>query len=389
MSGELLTKQSYFDDDNDVQKVAPRHDFNHDLESILWILLWICLCKCGGGIRRPAMRDEKHPQHEELVKIMELLFQAENIVHLGEIKLAAILSERLFKRYLKYIDDFYRPLEPLLLKLYRILRAGYEAHHFDFDATMDAFRAAFDEAEQELIRNPPILTPEQDANVRAEEVRRVKDEDDWEHTPRPSVKRSARRPLPALQPLHPAIPEDPAESNAEDMRVSDDTQSSEDSREGSPTPGANTVDRKSLMLTSSKSTPRGAAAVPVPVAKPGAVTKAVRPSGTSKSAAPSKSANTGRSVTSTKAITSSKAATSSKTAPTTEPSVRSSRSRTPAIDREPTAAGTSAARSRPTSASSRPAIQKRADSRASRSARNEDVEQGTAGTGRGGPKAWN
>ena len=180
MSGELLTERPYFDDGDDAQEVAPRHDFNHDLESILWILLWICLCKCGGGICRPAVGDEKHPQHKELEKIIRHLFQAEDIGQLGENKAAAILSDRLFKRYLKYIDDFYRPLEPFLLKLYSILRTGYEARHFEFDATMDAFRAAFDVVEQELVRNPPILTPEQDANVRAEEVRRAEDEDDWE-----------------------------------------------------------------------------------------------------------------------------------------------------------------------------------------------------------------
>ena len=81
-------------------------------------------------------------------------------------------------RCLALVDNFYQPLTPLLETLWTILHDGYEKGHFDFGLTMDQFTAAFDEAERDLEQNPPILTPEQEVNVRAEEARRAEDDND-------------------------------------------------------------------------------------------------------------------------------------------------------------------------------------------------------------------
>ena len=92
-----------------------------------------------------------------------------------------------FERCLMLIDHFYAPLKPMLWRLWTILNAGYVAGHFDFASTMDQFTAAFDEAEHDLEQNPPVLTPEQEANIRAEEARRAQDVDVWEDGPRPML----------------------------------------------------------------------------------------------------------------------------------------------------------------------------------------------------------
>lgn len=182
MSGELLRRRPY---GGSLFDAAPRQDFQHDLESILWILLWICLCRCGAGIRRPALTDRSYARHEPLAECVGQLFEAQDIKQLGKNKAVLMMNANEFEDCLEFIDDFYVPLKPLLWALWRTLNAGYRARHFDFKPTMDEFLAAFDETENELEQNPPVLTPKQEANVRAEEARRTQEDDDWEHTPCP------------------------------------------------------------------------------------------------------------------------------------------------------------------------------------------------------------
>lgn len=242
MSGELLCDKPYIGG-----KVARPHSFYHDLESILWILLWICICKCGAGIRRPPLVDRRHEDHENIADIVETLFEVDRIKQLGKNKKMIILYLHEFELCLPAIDEFYAPLKPLLRRLWEILNTGYLADHFDFESTMDEFITAFKDSEKELNANPPILTPDQKANVRAEEDRRANDESDWEHTPCPVVKPTSA--IPVLEPLqalrlHPTIPE---ESAGLSVDVDQDS-SSPESRSNSPTPFANDVDSSNLVL---------------------------------------------------------------------------------------------------------------------------------------------
>ena len=187
MSGELLLRRPYT---GSLFEAAPPQSFQHDLESILWILLWISFCQCGAGTRRPALTDRTHAWHDLLEECVGQLFEAQDNKQLGNNKWDIMMNARSFEQRLEIVDDLYAPLKPLLQTLWRTLNAGYVARRFDFGCTMDEFLAAFDEAERELEENPPILTPLQEANVRAEEVRRAKDDDDWEHTPCPGAKQA-------------------------------------------------------------------------------------------------------------------------------------------------------------------------------------------------------
>ena len=177
----------YFSIDNraqhpgEKQKEAPQHSFHHDLESILWIVLWICLCSSGGGIRRPALYDSQHADHKELSWAVTTLFESLDSSVLGRTKWAAIVVEGFFARFINSVDDFYSVLKPLLWALWTILREGYRLHLFAVDATFDGFRDAFDDAERELLKNPPVLSDAQKANVEQELARRAKDCEGWTH----------------------------------------------------------------------------------------------------------------------------------------------------------------------------------------------------------------
>ncbi|KZT63030.1 hypothetical protein DAEQUDRAFT_760660, partial [Daedalea quercina L-15889] len=212
---------------------VPVHDFNHDLESILWILLWICLCKSGGGIRRSALIDKTN---QALVTLHQRLFETTDIRQLGENKRQFMLYEREFMECLALVDEFYRPLKPLLLKLWRILNKGYETHDFPFMETFSRFIAAFDEMEQELSNRDldAELTEEQRANVEKERRRRDKDKADWQHSPRPVIKTTR-------QPMQPVIQE-----NQDGVR--DDGPFTDETRDLSPTPGADAVNLDDLEL---------------------------------------------------------------------------------------------------------------------------------------------
>ncbi|KAH9835348.1 uncharacterized protein C8Q71DRAFT_765355 [Rhodofomes roseus] len=228
MSGELLLGQPYYKSaGTDV-----RHRFYHDLESVLWILLWICLCKRGAGLRREALHQGTD---KALTRRFRLLFEVTDIAVLGTNKQTAIRDEESFTSDLELIDDFYTPLKPLLERLWRILRTGYKTGHFDFAETFSAFMQAFDDAEKTLTEDPPVLTAEQEESVNLERERRRRDQCDWQHTPRPATK-SGRAPAQS------AIPETPDEDDAPE----------DDEREDSPTPaprGRNAeTDRKKLIL---------------------------------------------------------------------------------------------------------------------------------------------
>lgn len=360
MSGELLRCRPYLPS---LKADAPVHEFQHDLESVLWILLWIALCKCGAGIRRPALIDRHHELHEPLVEFVRQLFEVEDIKQLGKNKSSLILYNNEFKLCLELIDDFYAPLKPLLWTLWRTLNAGYNARHFDFEPTIDVFLSAFDEAEKELERKPPLLTPEQEANVRAEEARRAKDDDDWKHTPRPQVKPTRPagpmlEPLQALQLSHPDIPEEPAGLSVEDLQ--DESPSSGASRQGSPTPFAHAMDSSTLV---SGSRPRATRAIRN-VAKAATSTKPPP--------APKKKAST-------------TAPSKSRAASSDLPS--RSRSRATTAHTESNAANSSRGTTPPSSISSQSTMQERSESRASHSAQDDNVAGPSTskhGRGRGG-----
>ena len=217
VSAELLLGTPYFavgaranHHTSEKRLEVPRHEFNHDLESILWIILWICICSSGGGVRRPALHDTQYEDHEELMWAVTSLFESTDSSVLGRTKWAAIIAEDFFDRFVNCVDDFYSALKPVLWALWRVLHKGYQTHDFDFDSTFNGFLAAFDDAERELLANPVALSDAQQANMDQELARRTQDSRGWTHAPVRPV--DSER---TLRPVEPPIWTDP-EADVED-----------------------------------------------------------------------------------------------------------------------------------------------------------------------------
>ncbi|CCM06880.1 uncharacterized protein FIBRA_09189 [Fibroporia radiculosa] len=127
MSGELLRKRRYFVQPDETLS-APRHDAIHDMESFLWVLVYICLSRDGPAHRRRELWDNSEDA-EPLRDNWRALFEGEFgylakrtlIDNRGEFKLCV----------LNFLPDYYKPLETVLAKLRDILETAYRSREFD------------------------------------------------------------------------------------------------------------------------------------------------------------------------------------------------------------------------------------------------------------------
>ncbi|KAH9839540.1 uncharacterized protein C8Q71DRAFT_749998 [Rhodofomes roseus] len=60
MSAELLKESPYYADEDAPE--PPVHSFKHDLESFLWVLVWVCLTREGPGERRHDLMSVEQTQ---------------------------------------------------------------------------------------------------------------------------------------------------------------------------------------------------------------------------------------------------------------------------------------------------------------------------------------
>ena len=198
ISGEILGGRPYFeeidvaryeDDDEDdddyddaaaqtIQVVAPAHSFWHDLESLFWILLWLCMHRAGPTMQRPELLwNIEEGRHARVA--YKLLFGDTSNFYLANNKAMTIRYEDQFEGYLMDIHRWCWQLRPLLRQFSVILRDGYRSHHFSVNETYDAFTAALQTAEERLLAKPKTLLPQQQAAYDVEEKRRAADHKDW------------------------------------------------------------------------------------------------------------------------------------------------------------------------------------------------------------------
>ncbi|CCM06612.1 uncharacterized protein FIBRA_08891 [Fibroporia radiculosa] len=142
MSGELLQQWPYFVKPGEMS--APRHDAIHDLESFLWVLVYICLSRDGPAHRRREIWDNSK-ETQLLRDNWRALFEGENLL-LAERKQTLIRNRDDFAfRVLRFLPVYYKPLEEVLRKLRDILETAYRSREFnnvheDFIEAMEAAR---------------------------------------------------------------------------------------------------------------------------------------------------------------------------------------------------------------------------------------------------------
>ena len=224
MSGEILGRERYFklarrkdDDDDDgdadaqtIRVVAPAHSFWHDLESLFWILFWLCMCRAGPTMQRPEIWLKFQERETEAGAEYKQLFGDAANHQLAKNKTVIIKFEDHFELAMEHIHGWCWQLRPLLRQFSVILRNGYRSHRFSVNETYDAFTAALQEAEKRLLAKPKTLQPEQQAAYDVEENRRAADSKDW---------KLPSRTLPKLAQLfnideEPPAPEPPVEKLA-------------------------------------------------------------------------------------------------------------------------------------------------------------------------------
>ena len=205
MSGEVLGASYYFeplddgddagdeddeddddddDDDDDATVVdaaaghrRPTHSFYHDLESFFWILLWYCILRVG-----PAMRREKlwATGTSQLKTMYKHLFSTPENDQLARNKATIFREEVTFKAALEQVSKWCVSLKPLLRQLRGILLKGYMAHDFSDKEAYEDFMAAFNQAENTLLRQDKPLTELRQAGYDREVARRAADTTDWQ-----------------------------------------------------------------------------------------------------------------------------------------------------------------------------------------------------------------
>ena len=196
MSGEILGQTRYFDkyggaqyddddDDDDadtktIKVVVPTHSFWHDLESLFWVLFWLCMCRAGPALQRAELwkDDDDEGKNEPKEEYRKLFGNAGNS-QLSSNKATIIKDEDQFEDAVMKIHRWCWQLRDLLRQFSVILRSGYRSQNFSVNETYQAFMAALEAAEQRLLAKPKKLLSEQQAAYDAEAERRAADNKDW------------------------------------------------------------------------------------------------------------------------------------------------------------------------------------------------------------------
>lgn len=99
-------------------RIRPTHNAIHDMESLLWVLLYICLTREGDkGGRRP----ELHEEDSDLAIQVRKLFEQEN----AQKKSDCLEAPDEFDQILLFVHSYFDCLKPLLSKLRYTLYLGH------------------------------------------------------------------------------------------------------------------------------------------------------------------------------------------------------------------------------------------------------------------------
>lgn len=164
----------------------PTHSVHHDLESLFWILFWLCVCRSGPAVRRTEVFHNPEGVNLVYLNIYHTLFSAAGNYQLATNKALIIKYRMEFETAARAVSSWCRPLKPLLCQFNVILRDRHEARNFPVDDTYRAFMSALQSAEQSVrvfLESKPMLE-EWAVAYQAEVARRAADGGDWELPPR-------------------------------------------------------------------------------------------------------------------------------------------------------------------------------------------------------------
>ncbi|KAG6880486.1 hypothetical protein C0995_006516, partial [Termitomyces sp. Mi166 len=110
------------------------HQAIHDVESLFWVLVNLCLTRKGPGaeMRREEL-DNDSPSHTRLREIVDELFESKNDETLKEAKKSRHEQWELFgDEVVAYFHPYFEPLKPYVLKWWNTLILGYRFRGEEF-----------------------------------------------------------------------------------------------------------------------------------------------------------------------------------------------------------------------------------------------------------------
>ena len=167
MSVEILKEESVFGMPEDVSRDTWCHDAIHDIESLFWVLMFICLVREGPGmnmLRRELISDTA--ENDGLQGIIYRYFDASefNKILLNKGKLFTNF-EKMEVDILHNFHSYFEPLKEMMVRWWHIMVLAYRHRKFEYyaihDQIIDIIKKTMDE-----------LSESQDFRTGKEETRR-------------------------------------------------------------------------------------------------------------------------------------------------------------------------------------------------------------------------
>jgi hypothetical protein len=150
MSAEVLLNKAMIPVIDEIRQLAPRQ--LHDLESVFWVVCWICLTRDGPGQWRQDLKKAGSPA----AIIVTSIFEPESPRAGGEDKRELFGNTIIFTRdIVDNIAPYFEPLKPLVTEFYRILRTAYR--NASYERLHMAVMTNLDHALEELPGEPTFV----------------------------------------------------------------------------------------------------------------------------------------------------------------------------------------------------------------------------------------
>ena len=127
------------------------HDSIHDVESLLWILVYLALTRVGPGVN--AVREEVDEPTSSLSQVVKELFYADDPVEFkGKLlEFPDQMESAIFPLFHPYFD----PLKPVISTIWRKLILGYWCRAYEYHGILKYTIAALNRTLGDFEKNPP------------------------------------------------------------------------------------------------------------------------------------------------------------------------------------------------------------------------------------------
>ncbi|KAA1475384.1 hypothetical protein DENSPDRAFT_423221 [Dentipellis sp. KUC8613] len=146
------------------------HDSIHDMESTMWVLVFLCCTRDGpGGRLRKELGEEFRTSHQLLQAVVYYFFEA-SVKVMGsrkQILLCCNDKTKMEELLLANFHDYFTPLKPLVRKWFEILSIGYRYRIYEtiHDQFLEAIEEAIDEEEKRGIEENAEIRKATDAEL--------------------------------------------------------------------------------------------------------------------------------------------------------------------------------------------------------------------------------